>query len=322
MSPEALLPAVTPQAFRPHPLHGPDRCWAETNCYVDLWMEILHALGLPPEAALGFTARQAFEGDQFSFTKFPLEDLEALYGLRAQELAIYQPVEQHVLTQMARGRMCLVEVDPFWLPDTGQAAYGVQHGKTTIAPNRLDLAGRRLEYFHNAGYFVLEGEDFDQLFRPAAPDDRPFRPYVEFTTLEPQRLAPEELKARARGIFERHWSRRPAENPVRAFQAAAPEKVEALAGQGEQAFHDFAFHNLRLLGANFDLLGAGVAWLFGEADPRLAASRTIAETAKSAQFQLARAVARRRVDGFARALDPAAEAWDALFATAAVRDAA
>jgi hypothetical protein len=319
---DALLPALTLQSYRPHPLHGPDRCWSETNCYVDLWIELLHALDLPPEAALGFAARQDFEGDQFSFTKFPLEDLEGLFGLHVQELAIYAPVEQQVLTQMARGRMCLVEVDPFWLPDTGAAAYRTQHGKTTIAPNRLDLAGRRLEYFHNAGYFALEGEDFDALFRPAAPDDRPFRPYVEFTTLQPLRLSPEVLRAHARDIFAAHWSRRPQANPIRAFQASAPARIEALAGQGEQAFHDFAFHNLRLLGANFDLLGAGVAWLFGEDDARIEACRQIAETAKTAQFQLARALARRRFEGFAQALDPAAAAWDQLFETTAVRTAA
>ena len=29
----------------PHRLHGPDRMWPETNCYVDLWIELLHALG-------------------------------------------------------------------------------------------------------------------------------------------------------------------------------------------------------------------------------------------------------------------------------------
>ena len=37
--------------------------------------------------ALGFTAAQDFEGDQFTFTKFPLEDLETLFGLKATELA-------------------------------------------------------------------------------------------------------------------------------------------------------------------------------------------------------------------------------------------
>jgi hypothetical protein len=310
---------VNVQSFRPHALHGPDRVWTETNCYIDLWIEILQALGLPPEAALGFTAAQDFEGDQFTFTKFPLEDLETLYGLKATELAIYEPVEQHVLRQMDRKRMCLVEVDPYFLPDTEGTSYRTEHGKTTIAPNRLDPERRRLEYFHNASYAVAEGEDFDGIF-PSWEDGRPgMLPYVEFTTLEPIRRPPQALRAIAWEVFAWHLTRRPAANPIRAFQAAAPEQIERLNGQ--QSFHAYAFHNLRLMGANFELLGSGLAWL-QEGDPRAALCRRIAETAKTAQFQLARTVLRKKLDSFAQTLDPAAEAWDALFGAAEARDAA
>ena len=312
----ALLPNTTVAGFAPHPLHQADRLWPETNCYIDLWIELLHAMGLAPEAAFGFTARQDVEGDQFSFTKFPLEDLELLYELRVQELAIFEPVEIQAERQMARGRMCLIEVDPFNLPDTGVASYRLQHGKTTIAPNRLDRAGRRMEYFHNGGYFVLEGEDYDNLFAPAAEGERPFRPYVEFTNLEPRRRPDVELRGLAEMLWNRNIVRRPAANPVRAFQAAAPDQLGAIPDPSHPAFHDYAFHNLRLLGANFELMGAGLAWLHGGADPRIAHARQIAETAKAAQFRLARAVARKRFDGFVQGMDPAADAWDALFAAA------
>jgi hypothetical protein len=307
------LLALTPESFRPHPLHAPERCWPETNCAIDLWIELLHALGLPPEPALGFAARQDFEGDQFTFGKFSLAELSTLFGLNVRELAVYAPVEEQVRRQLERGRMCLVEVDPWYLPDTGLAAYRRQHGKTTIAPNLIDLEARRLEYFHNAGYFALEGEDFDGALRPAMPDGMLFRPYVEFTNLDARPLPADQLRARAAEFYAQHWAGRPARNPIRAFQQVLPAQVAALAGAGEQAFHDFAFHNLRMAGSNFELLGAGLAWLEGPADPRVALCRTIAETAQAAQFQLARAVARRRFDGFAQALDPAAEAWDRLF---------
>jgi hypothetical protein len=314
----ACLPQVTVETFRPHPLHGADRCWTETNCYIDLWIEVLHALGLPPEAALGFTAAQDFEGDQFTFTKFPLEDLETLYGLKATELAIYEPVEQHILRQMDRRRMCLVEVDPFYLPDTELTNYRTEHGKTTIAPNRLDVKNKRLEYFHNAAYAVLEGEDFDAIF-PSWENGRPgMWPYVEFTTLDPIRRKPEALRAIAWEVFAWHMTRRPKSNPIRAFQAAAPEQIERLNGQ--QSFHAYAFHNLRLMGANFELLGSGLGWL-EPGDPRAAHCRRIAETAKTAQFQLARTVLRKKLDTFAKTLDPAAEAWDELFGTAQARAA-
>ncbi|HEX3699070.1 MAG TPA: DUF1839 family protein [Phenylobacterium sp.] len=316
---KACLPQVTVSSFRPHALHGPDRCWTETNCYIDLWIEVLHALGLPPEAALGFTAAQDFEGDQFTFTKFPLEDLETLYGLKATELAIYEPVEKHVLRQMARRRLCLVEVDSFFLPDTEGTSYRREHGKTTIAPNRLDPERKRLEYFHNATYAVAEGEDFEGLF-PSDPEGRTgLAPYVEFTTLEPVRRTPQALQAIAGEVFAWHWGRRPAANPIRAFQAAAPEQIERLEGS-EQAFHAYAFHNLRLLGANFELLGSGLAWLNAE-DPRAARCRQIAETAKTAQFQLARTVIRRKLDGFSETLDPAVQAWEELFEAAQARAA-
>lgn len=315
----ACLPSVTVQTFRPHPLHGADRCWTETNCYIDVWIEVLNALGLPPEAALGFTAAQDFEGDQFTFTKFPLEDLETLYGLKATELAIYEPVQRHITRQMGRRRMCLVEVDSFFLPDTAGTSYRREHGKTTIAPNRLDPVRRRVEYFHNATYAVAEGEDFDGLFPQSDGGSAVIWPYVEFTTLDPIRRRPEALKAIAGEVFAWHWGRRPAANPIRAFQAAAPEQIERLAGS-QAGFHAYAFHNLRLLGANFELLGSGLAWL-NEADPRAAFCRRIAETAKTAQFQLARTLARRKLDGFTKTLDPAAEAWEALFEAAQARAA-
>lgn len=64
------------------------------------------------------------------------------------------------------------------------------------------------------------------------------------------------------------------------------------------------------------LLGAALAWLRGPDDPRIAPCQVIAETAKAAQFQLARAVARGRFDGFAKGLEPASLAWDRMAAAA------
>ena len=113
-----IFPALTAENHVPHALHASDRIWPETNCYVDLWIELLASKGLPPEAMLGFTLSQDFEGDQFTFFKVPLEDLEALYGIRVTELAIFDQVESHIETQLERGRICLVEMDSFYMPDT------------------------------------------------------------------------------------------------------------------------------------------------------------------------------------------------------------
>ncbi|HHV70630.1 MAG TPA: DUF1839 family protein, partial [Ochrobactrum intermedium] len=84
---QAVFPNIAPDRYTPHALHAQTRIWPETNCYVDLWIEVLATLGVAPEAMLGFTLTQDFEGDQFTFFKVPLEDLEALYGVRATELA-------------------------------------------------------------------------------------------------------------------------------------------------------------------------------------------------------------------------------------------
>ena len=56
---------------RPGELHGEEAIWQETNCYMDLWIELLYGWGLDPRAALSFTVTQDFEGDHFTFFKYP-----------------------------------------------------------------------------------------------------------------------------------------------------------------------------------------------------------------------------------------------------------
>src|SRR4030095_15459567 len=112
-----------------------------------------------------FTVSQDFEGDHFTFFKFPPEDLRTLFGLLVQELAIYATVEGHAVEQIKRGRMPLVEVDSYYLPDTRGTAYRQGHVKSTIGIGALDIAARRMGYFHNTSYHWVDGEDFDGLFR-------------------------------------------------------------------------------------------------------------------------------------------------------------
>ncbi len=106
---------------------------------------------------LGFTLRQDFEGDQFTFFKPPPGDIERLYGLEVLELAVYAGLESHALMQMAAGRPVLVEVDAIHLPDTHGTTYGRDHGKTTIGILALDPETAELDYLHNAGRFRLSG---------------------------------------------------------------------------------------------------------------------------------------------------------------------
>jgi hypothetical protein len=311
------ITASHPADHKRHALHDETRDWPETNCYVDLWIELLAARGFAPKAALGFTLIQDWERDQFTFFKFPLHDLEAFYGAVVQELSIYDSVEAHAIEQAARGRAVLVEVDGFYLPDTRGVSYRRQHTKTTIAINRIHPVSRSLEYFHNAGFFALDGEDYDGVFTklPQQQRDEILFPYVEFVRFDGTALRGEALRAAALARLSQHYARRPQRNPVRAFAKVLGAQTEAVAKRPPDFFHVYAFNTLRQLGANFELCCSHLAWLFpaSEADGAVAAAKAISGGAKSLQFQLARAVARKRFAGLEEAIAPVAEAYDALF---------
>lgn len=311
----AVFAHLDPRDYRPHPLHDPERIWPETNCYVDLWIEVLNAMKLSPEAMLGFTLTQDFEGDQFTFFKVPLEDLESLYGIRVMELAIFDKVEDHVSEQIARGRLCLLEMDSFYMPDTQGVSYRAEHGKTTIAINRLSVKDREIDYFHNAGFFRLDGEDFDGLFGRLYPEgSQPFLPYTEFAKF-PERLpGKDHLRTQGRTLLRRHLGRMPKANPVAAFAREFPMQVSAIADRPFGFFHKYAFNTLRQLGANFELAASHFHWISEDAEFEEAARAAIviANTAKTAQFQLARALTRKKFDALGSVLDPAIEGWDQL----------
>lgn len=285
-------------AWKPQALHAGERTWVETNCYVDVWAELLPALGHCAEAALAFTVRQDFEGDHFTFFKFPLEDLEALFGLSVQELAIYDTLEAHTLEQLGRGRPVLIEVDSHWLADAGPI-YRKGHVKTTVAAIAIDPAARRFGYFHNTGYHVLAGDDYDGLFRKQAAPDYLF-PYVEFVKRDGKALQGGDLAARSLELLRGHLAHRPAANPIAAWRAAMPGHLERLAARDMDYFHLYAFNLPRQLGANFEMLGTYLDWLGTQGQSGLldvaSAARRIAEAAKAVQFQLARMVNRRKFD--------------------------
>jgi hypothetical protein len=120
----------------------------------------------------------------------------------------------------------------------------------------------------------------------------------------------------SRALLSAHFARRPRENPIRVFAGVFPEQVEAVAERPFGFFHKYAFNTLRQFGANFELLADYLVWHsaaeFGAAAEH---ARRLSEAAKSVQFQLARAVARKKFEPLATALDPAADAWDAVMAS-------
>jgi hypothetical protein len=315
----AVFPGLTPETYRCSSLHHPTREWPETNCFMDLWIEVIHALGQDPVAALGFTVAQDFEGDQFTFFKFPAEDLAVLFGTRLLELAIYDNLEAHAFEQISRGRLPAIELDSFYLPDTKGLSYRIEHTKTMIGINRIDPDAHRMDYFHNAGLYTLEGEDYDALLGKnisAEAQTLCLFPYAEFVKFDPP---PKDLDFRktAIALLRKHLATRPSYNPIVAFQTSIRERAHYLAQREPIYFHKYAFNTLRQLGANFELLADHLTWLssLGEADlePAIAACKAIATSAKSFQFQLARAAARKKFDGLAALLAPIVDHYKNAF---------
>ena len=300
--------------WKPQLLHAADRIWLETNCYIDVWAELLPALGHPAQAALAFTVRQDFEGDHFTFFKFPLEDLEALFGLSVQELAIYDSVEAHTLEQLKRGRIVLIEVDSHWLPDA--ATYRKGHVKTTVAAVAIDTAAKTFGYFHNTGYHALKGDDYAGLFAP--PRAEGMFPYCEFVKRDGKALEGEALKQASIGLLRRHLRHRSGVNPIAQWRAGLPLHLERLAARDMEYFHLYAFNLPRQLGANFEMLGTYLDWLGGNGESA-AAARRIAEGAKAIQFQLARMANRRRFVADALQLAPLEADYDVILSTLAKR---
>jgi len=314
---DAVFETLSAATYVRSPLHAQDRDWPETNCYLDVWIEVLPSLGLPPEACLAYSVTQDFEGDQFTFFKVPLEDLEALYGLKVTELAIYDRVETHVRHQIERGRLSLVEVDSYFLPDTHGVGYHEAHGKTTIAVNRMDFGNRTMEYFHGLGLHRLEGDDFDGVFqRGEHRKPMPFLPYTEFVKFPEENPSPEHILEVSEELLRLHLKRRPAENPVAAFARVFPAQVEMVSERDFGFFHLYAFNTLRQLGANFELFSSYLDWLAAQGREGLAdgaaEAKTISATCKMVQFKLARAVMRKKFQGLDEGLLPAVNAWDTL----------
>jgi hypothetical protein len=300
--------AVDPVSYQPHPLHATERTWTETNCYVDLWIELLHALGLDPLAASAFTISTDFEGDQWTFFKFPPEDLRALFGLEVAEFNVWRPVLDHAEEQLELGRLFIMDADAWFLPDTHGVSYKTAHVKTAMVPNRIERDARRLGYFHNAGYFELEGDDFDGVFRLGRyTDPNALPPYVETVRLDRIRHDPDNLVAGAVALTRAHVDRRPLDDPMVRLEHRLDGDAAWLRSEDIETFHQYAFGTCRQCGASAELAASFVDWL-GARDPAVLASgardlevvaeafRTVAVAAKALQFSLARQSRGRAVD--------------------------
>jgi hypothetical protein len=314
-----ILP-LEPSSYQRHLIHGEGRNWAETNCYVDLWVELLHALGFEPIAALPFTLTIDFEGDQWTFFKFPLADLYELYGLDVQELAIWRPLARPLEEQVTLGRPVLIELDSYYLPDTAGTAYQLAHVKTTVAVNEIDVEARRLGYFHNQGYYTLQDGDFANILHIDGPSHPAWLPpYTEIVKRRPgPALSAGEVLEKSLQLLRKHLVLVPDANPFVSFKARFEADLAWLTREGLEVFHQYSFATLRQFGADFELAATYLQWLqrhdLGNLEDPTASFLEISSGAKALQFQLARAMARQKTLDLSP-LDRMAECWHSALAS-------
>lgn len=285
------LSGTDPATYRPHPLHDHGRTHPETNCYADIVIELLHACGYEPLAAFGFLVRMDFEGDQWTFFKPPPEDLEALFGIGIHEMQPYRPLPIQIAEQLEQGRTIVTELDSFHLPDTASTTYRLEHVKTSIAADAIDPDAETLRYFHNAGLFELEGEDYRGAFRLGggfSPDVLP--PYTEIVRFDAgERLDEPALRTASLELLRGHLVRRPCENPFERFGAQLSRKLPSMLQAGPGAYHAYAFATVRMVGAAFEVAATYSEWLLGpRAEQPATAMREIVDGCKVLGFRLAR----------------------------------
>jgi hypothetical protein len=282
---------LDPATYEPHEVHRGGRSYHETNCYADIFVELLHARGDEPLAAMGSILRVDFEGDQWTFFKPAPHDLERLFGVDVHEMQPYRPLTAHITEQLEAGRTVVVELDAWWLPDTAATSYRSAHVKTSVIPEAIDVANERLVYFHNTTLHALEGEDFRQVLRvepPSSGDVLP--PYTEIVRFDAgPRLQGAELRAAARESFAAHLARRPSDDPFTRFAARLEQDLPDLLAGDEQGYHDYAFATVRMVGSAFEVGASAVEWLLEDEGAAPAADlERIVEGCKVLSFRLAR----------------------------------
>ncbi|UDM52256.1 DUF1839 family protein [Cupriavidus sp. MP-37] len=294
--------------------HGGNPVWSHANQQIDLWVELLQGWDLEPIAALPFTVAQDFEGDQFTLSAFPANDLERLYGIVTHELSMYDRLEAHVATQTARGNVVLLEVDSYQLPQPA-GTYRRQHMRSCIGIDVLVPEAAAVGYFHGDGYHTASGEDYAAIFRPATVGygELAAFPHASVARRRFAALTDAALMRTSLELLRHHLSRRPQHNPISVFRMAFPGHLEHLMARGEPNFQVYAASVLRQLGVNFELLGRYLRWLVlhGHSLPDCIgeACYTMASEAMVMQFRLMRAVISRKSDPCQDCLDQLEQAY-------------
>ncbi len=319
---------LDPKAYVAHDLHRGEHDWLETNCYVDVWIELLHAHDFDPVAGLGFCVRTDLEADQWTFFKYSHEELFSLYGLDVIELNPWQSVITQVVNEVRAGNVPLVEVDAYYLPDTIATTFHTSHGKTTIGVIAINVDASCMTYLHSGGLFSVSGLDFRALFSELAPTPGHvvLPPYIEVVKRSTgEALRGSALVSEAVRLLRKNVARIPKENPFVRYADRFPEDVFRLRGCPAEEFHRYAFATFRQFGAAFSLASMHLEWLrflgpdVGSIDEAIKGFATISATAKNLQFRAARAILAQKTVDVSPQLNQLVQSWEE--ATSSLRSA-
>jgi Domain of unknown function (DUF1839) len=312
------LLGLDPQTYRPHGLHDPSRAFPETNCYADIVIELLHAGGNEPLAALARTVRTDFEGDQWTFFKPDPGDLEKLFGVDIHEMQLHRTLPEHIAEQLRNHRTIIVELDSFFLPDTHATAYRREHVKSSAVIEGIDEANQCLRYFHNGGLYELRGDDYLGVLRlDRADSDTTLPPYAEIVRFDvTSALRGAELRQCAESLLVEHFAHLPKTNPFQRFTSSLTAELPRLLAGDHAGYHSYAFATVRMAGSSFEVCASFLGWLYGDQAVDGCASLTRLVTGcKALSFKLAR---RRPFDVATAGAELEAEWANAMAAVAAL----
>jgi hypothetical protein len=263
-----------------------------------------------------------FEGDQWTFYKPSHTDLYVLYGIQVEELTLWKGLVPHVVEQVDRVRIPLVEVDSFYLPDTEGRDYGTTHTKTTVGIESIDPSREYLRYFHNRGRFTLTGADYRGVLRlePEA-SDSDLMPYAEIAKVDRvRRLDKGVLFQACREIVLRAMGRRPTVNPIARYAASVEADLSALIASeadGHDLYDLYAFASIRQCGSGFAFSADCLRWLAEEEGGARAAwveaancFARISSLASMLVLKMARIVHSGRSKDLSETFDEMASCWE------------
>ncbi|MBV9119701.1 MAG: DUF1839 family protein [Chloroflexi bacterium] len=301
------LPA--PAEYVGHWLHiDSSRVWQEHNCYVDLWIELLHSLGLNPLPAFYTALLAGFQADQWTFVKPDHWAIARLFGIDVIEVDIWRGVEAHVLAQLENHSVPLLETDCWYLPDTAGMSYQQQHKKSAIAIVAVEPESQVLRYFHNRGFHEIRGADY----RGALYLDEPPRlvPYAEAALIGGRcARSDDELRQISLDLLSVRFEQSRQESTFVSFREHLECAIAEL-HEGAIDFHEYAFANFRQLGSACALGAEYLRWLdLPDSAPTAAALDRISELAQSFILRLARLAARARTPEIEPTMSDMVQAW-------------